>query len=186
MKIELSEKEAVALLESLASILQDDFKKDVLSEEWYEEKDSESSETEDRNLSVIEGSFGSSTDAMMTLTNCQGQEFESKQEWIDQGEKAFNDLIELWMINFNQPGEQPPRVEKLEQLAQSFDGRAMIHYLSFIGGLSKAVWRTGLVAREQVRLVASNLSQVSSTGFYHISDYLEYPDPTSTKEFFNV
>ena len=119
---------------------------------------------------------------------------EMMSDYALKGQAAFQELISLWMINFCVEGaEQPPRAEKCEQLTQSYEGRAMIHYMEYLrkkyknGGLTYAIRDTKLVSNDQVRLVAENLTAVASAcRFTQLASYLEHPNPSLQEDFFNV
>ena len=115
-------------------------------------------------------------------------------EYAQRGQVLFNDLVALWLQGFDIEGaEQPPRAERCMELTQSYDGRAIIHYLEYIkakypeGGLTYAVRDSGLVSPEQTRLMAENMTAVSSACRYsQFASYLEHPDPSKLEDFFNV
>ena len=115
-------------------------------------------------------------------------------EYALRGQIAFNNLVKLWMIGFNIEGaDQPPRAEKCKELVMSFEGRAIIHYLEHLrlkypeGGLTYAVRDSNLVPDEEVRLLAENMTAVSSAcRFTQLAHYLEHPDPSQLEDFFNV
>jgi hypothetical protein len=113
------------------------------------------------------------------------------RKYIKQGEASFNQLVEYWMINFDAEGDQPDRADAIRKLRDSYDGRAILHYLNDLNGqrlgLTTAVFKSGWAPNHQVRLLAENMAQVSSAlHFYQIAHFLEYPDPTQMEDFFNV
>jgi hypothetical protein len=115
-------------------------------------------------------------------------------QYAKQGCLLFNSLVQMWLQGFDVEGaEQPPRAERCVQLTQSYEGRAIIHYLEYIrgkypeGGLTYAIRDTGLVSPEQTRLLAENMTAVSSACRYtQFASYLEHPDPSQLEDFFNV
>jgi hypothetical protein len=55
------------------------------------------------------------------------------------------------------------------------------------GGLTYAIRDSGLVPNDTVRLLAENMTAVSSAcRFTQLASYLEHPDPSQLEDFFNV
>lgn len=183
--------------------IKNSFKQAIMSaisdDDDFEDTDSEedSSDSFNPDFSLIEG--GKPTEIVKGPFASKSKDTDESSAlemsaYAERGKEAFYDLIELWLINFCVEGaEQPPRAEKCEELTQSYDGRAIIHYMAFLrkkypnGGLTYAVRDTGLVENEQIRLVAENLTAVASAcRFTQLASYLEHPNPTSQEDFFNV
>ena len=197
MKIEYTEKEFIALIglgtrmfdcvdnfvdkQSLLALkrMRRTIKNAILDFDENSEEESES-ESDPLNFTVFDGGKNPSQPLVMN-------------EYASKGKDLFYGLIELWMINFCVEGsEQPPRAERCEELTQSYDGRAIIHYMEYLrqkypnGGLTYAIRDTGLVSNDQVRLVAENLTAVASACRYtQLASYLEHPNPSSQEDFFN-
>jgi len=114
--------------------------------------------------------------------------------YAKQGKEVFYEFVKMWMVNFCVEGaEQPPRAERSAELTQSFEGRAIIHYMEYLkekyvhGGLTYAIRDTGLVSNDQIRLVAENMTAVvSACRFTQLASYLEHPDPSKLEDFYNV
>lgn len=155
-------------------------------------------ELEDSILNVIKGGkedsgpFGS-TEEPSTPT-VEEPTSEEMNTFAQRGKVVFEELVELWIQGFDiADAEQPPRGERCRELTQSFDGRAVIHYMEHVkskyisGGLTYAIRDSGLVPQNQVRLMAENMTAVSSAcRFTQLASYLEHPDPSQLEDFFNV
>lgn len=163
---------------------------DSMSDEFDDEEDSETIQ-----FGVVPG--GKQTPADLGPFASKGEKLEKALEmssYAQKGQTYFNDLVELWLIGFNIEGaEQPPRAERCFELTQNYEGRAIIHYLEYLkskypnGGLTYAIRDSGLVSPEQTRLMAENMTAVSSACRYtQFASYLEHPDPSKMEDFFNV
>jgi hypothetical protein len=174
LKIKLDHKSRVKQRRVHSPVLEDDVEWD-LDDDLSEEE----SFTDESPLQVHPGGKNKSEDDI------------DSGQYIEQGRVAFGKLVEYWMINFNTEGEQPDRADAVRKLRDSYDGRAILHYLNDLfgegKGLTTAVYNTACVPNHQVRLVAENMAQVTSAlHFNHVAHFLEYPDPTQMEDFFNV
>lgn len=133
-------------------------------------------------------------------------EGEQEGSWVSTEEfDSFGNLLSMWLINFDQDGEQPDRGEYLRNASTSKQGVRLHSYLkkeSASAGkvcltmvtydwlqdaiadgneVAVAAWShaslKGKTLEEFTRQVAENITQVSSIVFYQISDFLEYPNP---------
>ena len=103
-------------------------------------------------------------------------------------------FVRMWLINFDQAGEQPERGEQTRRLAHSRRAGAVCKLVRELGGMTHAVFdvvtvlhKDGDSARldgmtdEELqaisRAVAENITQVSSILFSDLSDLLEYHNP---------
>lgn len=163
---------------------------DSMSDEFDDEEDSETIQ-----FGVVPGGKPSIVESGPFVS--KGEKLEKPLEmssYAQQGQTVFNDLVALWLQGFDIEGaEQPPRAERCRELTQSFEGRAIIHYLEYLklkyrnGGLTYAIRDSGLVSPEQTRLMAENMTAVSSAcRFTQFASYLEHPDPSKMEDFFNV
>lgn len=199
MKYELSEKEFLAYMKIFERIV-DVFEKDL--DQRHQRslvksyKDKKKSYVEEMSLEE-DSEFDSSEDIPMNFEDFKksvliegGKKKEEAQDtsvYVERGKEVFGDLVKFWLINFDQEGEQPDRAEYVDQLSRNYDGRAIIHYMESVKGLTRAIWKTGLVEKDDVRKLAGNMTQVTSaSNFYQLSTYLEHPDPTLQEDFFNV
>jgi hypothetical protein len=156
-------------------------------------EDEESSEEESAEEESVE-------DESVEEESADSDEFQSTEEG-----NAFQDLMVMWLQNFDSEGEQPDRGEYLRSSSTSKKGVLLHSYLqkeSRLGkgkGLTTSVydwlldaidsgeepavsaWAVaegkGNTVEQFARQIAENITQVSSVVFYQISDFLEYPNP---------
>jgi len=104
---------------------------------------------------------------------------------LSKGRKAFNALVDMWLVGFNDPdAEQPDRAEAMRNLANGRKSYAVLAYVKSAGGLTHAVnaavvtgWDGEESARRSlVALVAGNMTQVASILFPDLSDLYEHKD----------
>jgi len=112
------------------------------------------------------------------------EEARALKQAVQKGEKIFQDLVALWLINFmKEDTEQPPRADTLKDLSLTKDGKRLLHYVIDSGGLTWAVKKCWPSGRKYdpflVRYVAENITQVSSILFPEVAQYLEHPNPLS-------
>ena len=161
------------------------------------------SEEEDSEEDFEEGDY------CTTHSECKevfGDEKEDNKPWVSTEEfDSFGKLLSMWLINFDQEGEQPDRGKYLRNASTSKQGVLLHSYLkkeSDAAGraclttatydwlqdavaegdeVAVAAWShaslKGKTLEEFARQVAENITQVSSIVFYQISDFLEYPNP---------
>ena len=109
-----------------------------------------------------------------------------ESDLIQKGKKVWWDLMDLWVVNFDEEGEQPDRAELLRDLSISKNGIYLLHYLRHVGKLTLATYEyvveseyihDELSRKKFARKIAEHISQCSSILFYQISDFLSYPNP---------
>lgn len=103
------------------------------------------------------------------------------QGLIDEGYVAFCNLCDMWIKNFGVNAEQPDRSNLLLQMATQYNLQ-VISYVKASGGLTQAVYNclAGKInnkheseVRQFCRIIAENMSQVSSILYPPLSDQLE-------------
>jgi len=99
------------------------------------------------------------------------------------GQVVLTDLLHQWVINFDEEGEQPDRLQLLGDITQV---RKLIvpllGYCKEVGGLTRAVHRClleveGNADPERSRIIASNICQVASCVCPPLADQFKYPNP---------
>jgi hypothetical protein len=101
---------------------------------------------------------------------------------LAKGRKAFQALVDLWRVGFNDPdAEQPDRAEAMRNLANGRKSYAVLVHVGSVGGLTHAVndammdWEgEESRRREAVTLIAGNVTQVASILFPDLSDLYEH------------
>lgn len=109
---------------------------------------------------------------------------------LRRGEKAFQSLIKLWRVGFNDlDAEQPDRAEALRGLANGTKSYAVLVYVKSVGGLTHAVnaalkdgERGEVSRRELVTSIAGNVTQVASILFPDLSDLYEHKNIFSSED----
>jgi hypothetical protein len=108
-------------------------------------------------------------------------------------------FIRMWLVNYDQEGDQPDRGVKTRGLAHSRKAGALCRLIRQLGGTTHAVYdavTTAALSAESARLdgmtdaqlkqisraVAENITQVSSVLFSDMSDLLEYHNPFDEEE----
>jgi len=108
-------------------------------------------------------------------------------------------FILMWLVNFDQEGDQPERGEKTRALAHSRHAGKIVKLVKELGGTTHAVYDVveaafknnesarldGMSAADRKKIarhVAENITQVSSILFADLSDSLEYHNPLEEEE----
>jgi len=111
------------------------------------------------------------------------EELQKKKEYENQIFIKFQDFIDTWATNFGiENTEQPDRVELLRDI-MPFDGKKIMDFIDFHGGLTNGVlqvvdqnnFENHTEFRKYCRLIAENITQVSSIICPPLATKLEYP-----------
>lgn len=95
----------------------------------------------------------------------------------------FKEFINVWDTNFAiEDTEQPDRVALLKE-TMPFDGKKIMDFIDFHGGITQAIiqiidqsrFENNTEFRKYCRLIAENITQVSSIVCPPLSTKLEYP-----------
>jgi hypothetical protein len=105
---------------------------------------------------------------------------------VEAGKKAWWDLLDEWVVNFDEDGDQPDRGALLRDLSISKKGIYLLQYLQSKQKLTLATYEwikeSQYISDEEeskayARKLAEHISQCASILFYQISDFLTYPNP---------
>ena len=111
------------------------------------------------------------------------EEIQRKKDYSNLIHLKFKDFIDVWDTNFGiEETEQPDRVELLQDI-MPFHGKKIIDFIDQHGGLTHGVMQvidqarfdTHTSFREYCRLLAENITQVSSIICPPLATKLEYP-----------
>lgn len=114
-------------------------------------------------------------------------DIQKKKDYLKLCYEKFDEFIRIWVINFDiEETEQPDRV-KLLQETMPYDGKKIMDYVDNYKGLTKAIMETitpldfenDQEHRSYCRLVAENITQVSSIICPPLATKLEYPFKTT-------
>jgi len=111
------------------------------------------------------------------------------------GKKLIGELLNSWLINWGEEGQQPNRFELLHELSiHAKHGGAVVSYCMVVKGISVAVHNVLTYTdpdydTDRSRMIAANITQVASCVFSQLADQYKYPNPldkfTPTKEIKN-
>jgi hypothetical protein len=164
--------------------------KNVLSaqEKTHEDEDEEL-EDEDDSLEWEDDEEGDSEEDIKEVHEPVAiKEYKKEDPELLKGKEVARKLFTMWLENFDEEGEQPPRADTLKDLARNTDGRRLYKYMKDVfdkGGDTTTAIRDlvpNSVSDDVVRHVAENFTQVTSILFTQLSDFLRYPNPLDQEE----
>jgi len=114
-------------------------------------------------------------------------QIQKKKDYMQLCSDKFEQFINVWVENFDILGEEQPDRVKLLQDTMPYDGKKIMDYVDHHKGLTYAVMETlpqlefanDTEFRKYCRLVAENITQVSSIICPPLATKLEYPFKTT-------